>query len=422
MKLRSLFLASLAAIAFVSCSNEEDATINGGETGAKDAIVQFGISFSNVASRATTAGDSEAGTAEEQAFSDATIVIEQEGQKSVFTFAFSQFNQVIDGAEHQPATLWLKEKISVNEGAANVYVFLNASEALKNKLRNNAIGTYPALTENVDFNAGIKALEAKDMIAESNKFLMCNANGTAEQANFKKNESNDLKVCVGRVAAKLQEMTPTENSYNVTDDAINLADKKITVNLSEFAYTGLQQDTYVLKNASPITANLYKPYDATTEFDYQNITGDVPNYCMENLGGSNLQTTTNVIYKANITIEGVAKNTTIYITPDNYAFTSIEAMTEAGYKFEGLDENTSVEDCWNTYSLKKYEDGVCYYAGKIETAGQGAKIIRNNIYRLSVNSIKGLGTVLPKTFDDPTLLDLTVEIDPWTVNLNSFDF
>lgn len=421
MKLRSLFLASLAAIAFVSCSNEEDATINGGETGAKDAIVQFGISFSNTVTRGATAGESEAGTAEEQAFNDATIVIEQGGKQSVFTFPFDQFSKVTDGATHQPATLWLKEKIAVNEGAANVYVFLNASSSLKASLE-SPINNYPTLTESVDFSNGIKALEATGKIAEPNKFLMCNADGTAEEAQFDKNEINTLKVCVGRVTAKLEEMTPAENSYDITDKTINFGNKKITVSLSDFAYTGLQQDTYVLKNAAPITANLYKPYDGTTEFEYQNVKGGVTNYCMENLGGTSLQTTTNIIYKANITVDGTTEGTTIYVTPDNYAFTSIEAMAEAGYKFEGLNENTSIEDCWNTYALKKYENGVCYYTGQIETANAGAKIIRNNIYRLSVNSIKGLGTVLPKTFDDFTLLDLTVEIDPWTVNLNSFDF
>ena len=419
MKLRSLFLAALAAVAFVSCSNEEDATINGGEVGTKDAIVQFGISFSNTVTRAATPGDEDSGIAAEQAFSNATIVIEQGGNKDVLTFPFDQFSSV---ASDNLSILWLKEKISVKEGAANVYVFLNASDDLKASLAANATSGYAALTESADFSLGINALEAAGKIAEPNKFLMCNADGQAVTKTFIKNQINELTVPVGRVAAKLQEQTPIENTYNVADDAINLAGKKITVSLQEFAYTGLQQDSYVLKNSTPITANLYKPYDSGVDFDYQAIAGDVSNYCMENVSGANLQTTTNIIYKAGIEIEGIAKNTSIYITPDNYAFTSIDEMKAAGYNFEGLTDQTSVKDCWDTYSLRKYEDGICYYVGQIETAGQGAKIIRNNIYRLSVNSIAGLGTVLPQTFDDPTLLDLTVKIEPWTVNLNSFDF
>lgn len=37
MKLRSLFLAGLAVMAMASCSNEDDAIVNGGENAAKDA-------------------------------------------------------------------------------------------------------------------------------------------------------------------------------------------------------------------------------------------------------------------------------------------------------------------------------------------------------------------------------------------------
>ena len=43
MKLRSLFLAGLAVMAMASCSNEDDAIVNGGENAAKDAALQFPI-------------------------------------------------------------------------------------------------------------------------------------------------------------------------------------------------------------------------------------------------------------------------------------------------------------------------------------------------------------------------------------------
>lgn len=414
MKLKSLFLASLAAIAFVSCSNEEDATINGGEVGTKDAIVQFGISFSNTVTRAL-----EAGSPEENTFTRATIVIVQDGKKNSFTRPLSDFSPVENG--DSPSILWLKEKIAVNDGPAEVYVFLNASDGLIANL-DGAYSSYPTLKESVDFSTGIAALEQEGKIAAAGNFLMCNADGKAQATTFTKNTTNQLTVRVGRVAAKLQEMTPKDNIFDVTDDATNLANKEITVSLSEFAYAGLQQDTYVLKNSTPITANLYKAYNSGIDFEYQNISGDVPNYCMENLAGTDLETTTNIIYKGNIVVEGVAPGTTIYITSDNKAFTSISEMKENGIVFDGLDENTSIEDCWNKFILRKYENGACYYIGQIKTTDQGNKIIRNNIYRLSVNTIAGLGTVLPKPFEEPTLLNLTVEIEPWTINLNSFDF
>lgn len=421
MKLRSLFLASLATIAMASCSNEENAIVDNGQETTKDAIMQFGITYSNAVTRGVTAGNNEAGIAAEQAFTDATIVIEQAGKRDIRTVDFKEFTDVTEegGATHTPTTLWLKEKISVKEGAASVWVFLNASESLKASLASAT--DYSLLKEYVDFSAGIQALEATGKIAEANKFLMSNATGEAVPATFTKGEINPLTVCVSRVASKLEEKTPKGKVFDVADDAENLAHKKLEVKLTDFAYTGLQQEVAVLKGGT-VNSSLYKPYGTITNFEYQSITEDgISNYCMENLAGTDIQSTTNVVYKGEIYVDG--KIGTLYITSDNKAFSSIQEMVDAGYKIQGLTEDTSIEDCWNLHGLRKYDKGICYYVGQIKTASDNsATIVRNNIYRLSVNTIKGLGTVLPKIFEEFTLLDLTVEIDPWTVNLNSFDF
>ena len=66
MKLRSLFLASLAALAMVSCSNENDPAIDGGEANVeKKALLELGFAFPKTTeTRATT----EAGLATEYEF------------------------------------------------------------------------------------------------------------------------------------------------------------------------------------------------------------------------------------------------------------------------------------------------------------------------------------------------------------------
>lgn len=426
MKLRSLFLASLAAIAMASCSNEENVVIDEGQTTTKDASLQFGISFTGAETRAVTAGNNEAGIAAEQAFTDATIIIEQAGNKNIMTVPFANFVAgTATGTEpHAPVILWLKDKIAVSDGAASVWVFLNASVALKASLAETS--SYTTLKETADFTTnGIGALEIEEGIAESGHFLMSNASGVAESATFKEGEVNTLKVCVSRVASKLEQTTTSTNSYDVASDAANLANASLKVKLTDFAYAGLQQEVAVLKGGT-VTANLYKPYGpAATAFDFQAIgASSIANYCMENLLGTSMATTTNIVYKGVISVEDVVS--TLYITSDNKAFKSVAEMTAAGYAFEGLTETTTIQDCWDKYALKKYDRGVCYYVGQIKTAtannGSSATIVRNNIYRLTVSSIAGLGTVLPQDFDDPTLLNLTVEIDPWTVNLNSFDF
>lgn len=426
MKLRSLFLASLAAVAMVSCSNEEDVTMNGNVDGEKDAIVQFGISFANPGTRATTVTPgnptTEKGIAAEQTFVDATIVIEQNGAKNVVTFPVGDFtNKTAEGAT---SILWLKEKIAVNEGLAKVYVFLNASDALKGSLQSAATSSYGSLKETVDFaTGGIDALAATGKIANAGHFLMSNSSGAAVTETFEKGKPNTLTVPVSRVAAKLQEMTPVDNTFNVADNAINLLKKKITVELTDYAYSGLQQETAVLRGGA-VTRSLYNAYDSEgAVYDYLAVNGDRSTYCMENLTGATLQTTTNVIYKGAITVEDVPAGTTIYITSDNKFFASIDDMAAAGYNFQGLEDDTTVKECWDRYSLRKYDGGVCYYVAQIKTAANNTTtIVRNNIYRLSVTSIGGIGSVLPETFEDPTLLDLTVSIDPWTVNLNSFEF
>ena len=57
MKLRSLFLAGLAVMAMASCSNEDDAIVNGGENAAKDAALQFSIGFPQTTRATTASGD-----------------------------------------------------------------------------------------------------------------------------------------------------------------------------------------------------------------------------------------------------------------------------------------------------------------------------------------------------------------------------
>lgn len=430
MKLRSLFLASLAAIAMASCSNEENAAIDNGQTAAKDALMQFGITFSNAGTRATTVteDEKEMGIAAEQTFTDATIVIEQASNRNIMTVPFADFAELESTGteEHAPVVLYLKEKIAVSDGAASVWVFLNASDALKASLATST--SYATLKETAVLTpeegaiGGIGVFEAEGGIAESGHFLMSNASGSAETATFTKGEINSLTVCVSRVASKLEQTLLSSNSFDVSDDAANLADAELKVTLTDFAYIGLQQEVAVLAGGT-VTSSLYKPYGATTEFDYQAIGAtSTTNYCMENLIGTNLETTTNIVYKGEISVNGEVG--TLYITPDNKAFTSIAEMTAGGTSIPGLTEESTIEECWE-YGIRKYEDGVCYYVGQIKTAGASsatAKIVRNNIYRLNVSSIAGLGTTLPQDFDDPTLLDLTVEIDPWTVNLNSFEF
>ncbi|MEG1161186.1 fimbria major subunit, partial [Bacteroides sp.] len=91
----------------------------------------------------------------------------------------------------------------------------------------------------------------------------------------------------------------------------------------------------------------------------------------------------------------------------------------AGYNFAGITSNSSIKDCL-ALGLHKYENGICYYVASIKT-GDVEKIVRNNSYQLRVSSIAQIGTVLPETIGTSPLLELSVEVNAWTTNLNAFD-
>ena len=84
MKLRSLFLAALAATAMVSCTNEND-PIDEGKQVEKNAMMQFRVSFGSLASTranetdSTATGSKEAGLDLEQKFSEALLIAAYEG-------------------------------------------------------------------------------------------------------------------------------------------------------------------------------------------------------------------------------------------------------------------------------------------------------------------------------------------------------
>ncbi|GCB34189.1 Mfa1 family fimbria major subunit [Bacteroides faecalis] len=421
MKLRNLFLAGIAAFAMASCSNENNEIINNGDNGVvgtEDASFQFGIAFANTAS----SGVREVGIPSvEDNFTDATVVIEQASGKSVHTFVKDEFSTTDN-------KLWLKEKIGVESGDAKIFVFLNASDALKRSLQETATDQYNTLIASVAFADGIDAL-TKNNIATANKFLMSNTSGTAIVEKFTKGETKGVTVPVSRVAAKLVEKTNKTTAYPVANKYDNPRGYKISVNITDFSYAGLAQNTSIMNGGIVSEINLFKAFDSTSDFAYQATTdaSGVTNYCMENKIGTNLQTTTNIIYKGLISIKD-AKNQVVtidgavYITADNKLFTSINDLKEGGYNYNGLTETSTIKECLEKFGLKKYVNGECYYVGQIKTnASNKAEIVRNNIYNLSVSSIKEIGTNLPKTDEKFTLLDLTVDITPWTVNINAFD-
>lgn len=414
MKLKKLFLASIAVAAMTACSNETEFLDNGNQTSVKDASMQFGIALPkgpDTRAGEGVAGDTETGIASENAFVDITVVIDYASTRDVFTFGFDEFTKS-NGENNQ--MLYLKNNISVAAGEATVSAFVNASEALKTDLKAKKTAL-SALKVIGNYTSSIDDLAKSGGIAEANKFLM---SGSETNQKINSGVVNRVTVPVDRVAAKLVEKSKT-NFFTITDPTVSTVNNDaLTITLNEYNFANLLQDTYTLKNSGVIESKLFNAYSTapfTTWDNYgtpKQITGatgatDISNitYCTEN----QTATTTNVLYKA-VAKWGDNEASTFYVDADKIVYLTFAELSTK-YDYEELKEDSGIE-VFAKYGIKKYENGVCYYkSNKI------GSITRNNVYYLNVTSIADLGTPTPGETPNPSTINLTVAMQPWTINI-----
>lgn len=414
MKLKNLFLASIAVAAMTACSNETEFLDNGNQTSVKDASMQFGIALPKGAlSRAGegVTGDTETGIASENEFVDITVVIDYATSRDVYTFGFNDFSKS-DGENNQ--TLYLKNSIAVQAGKADVSAFVNASDALKADL----IGKTTALNElkvTKNYATSIDDLSKKGGIAEAGKFLM---SGSKAGEEFKEGQENPVSVPVDRVAAKLVEKSKTDAFIITPSVEPTSGAQALAITLQQYNFANLAQDTYTLKNATPISSAWFNEYASAANTSWgayktpKTISGstkpevtDNITYCTENLTSN----TTLVLYKA-VAKWGNNEAKTFFVATDDKVYLSFKELTEVFNKLELTEESSIAE--FAAKGIKKYENGVCYYkSNKIGT------IARNNVYYLNVTSIADLGEPTPGETADPSTINLTVAMQPWTINI-----
>lgn len=414
MKLKNLFLASIAVAAMTACSNETEFLDNGNQTSVKDASMQFGIALPKGAlSRAgeDVSGKTETGIQSENEFVDITVVIDYATSRDVYTFAFNDFTKP-NGENNQ--TLYLKNSIAVQAGKADVSAFVNASDALKADLiaKTTALNALKVIG---NYTSSIDDLTNLGGIAEAGKFLM---SGNEPGQEFKEGQENPVSVSVDRVAAKLVEKSKTDAFVITPSVEPTSGAQALAITLQQYNFANLAQDTYTLKNATPISSAWFNEYasDANTSWGAyetpKTISGSTApevttniTYCTENLTSN----TTLVLYKA-VAKWGNNEAKTFFVTTDKKVYLTFDELAKV-YNMEGLTENSSIAD-FAVKNIKKYENGVCYYkSNKIGT------IARNNVYYLNVTSIADLGEPTPGETADPSTINLTVAMQPWTINI-----
>lgn len=404
MKLKNLFLASIAVAALTACSNETEFIDNGNQTIAKDASMQFSIALPQ--GSLTRAGSTDVGLDTENTFADITVVLDYGANRSIFTVGYGDFNNA-------NGKLTLKSNLSVTAGEnVNVYAFVNASSALKDQL-----GSAPINTLRIDgnYNQSIDDLTNKGGIAEANNFLM---SGSQPSQKINAGEVNKVTVSVDRVAAKLVEKSKTEAFVIKKPQTSTANDDELKITLTNYNFANLQQDTYVLENGSNIVSStLFNAYSSEPFSSWDNdyltpkkITGDLNHeinnsnitYCTENKDRSTL-----VLYKA-VATWGDNQPSNFYVDASNTVYLSFEELSK---RYDtGLTDESSIEE-FSIAGIKKYEDGVCYYK-----SNEIGAINRNNVYYLNVSNITKLGDPTPGVTPNPSTIDLEVSIKPWTIN------
>lgn len=424
MKLRSLFLAGLAVMAMASCSNEDDAIVNGGENAAKDAALQFSIGFPQTTRATTASGDkSDEGLSCEQKVNTISFVLKYNDNTPTAVYDFDNNTEAAPGFT-QDGLIIKTEKVEVNSGIAKIFVFINP--VTKITPDNYAELQETATYEHMDDLGDIA--NPKD-----SKFLMFGEGSCT----IKGGQDNEADVTVSRIAAKLAEQTEKDKVFTIENN------KDIKVKLLEYSYVNLNKTTNVTNSTTIFTPEntgyfqyfkveqAYQTFDELTTIKNMNVEeANKVTYCLEN---NNAAAPTMILYKAQITeFPNYKEGENFYIDADGTLYPSFDVMNAKDGKFFGqltnneiytgtdnqtaLSDNSSYAD-FNKYGIQKYTEGICYYRAEIKT-GAETKIVHNNYYKLSVSKITELGdpgTNIPTPGNPLTYLKLNITVAPWTV-------
>lgn len=414
MKLRSLFLATLAAMAMVSCSNENDPIGEGGNKEAeKTAVFNFSIALPNtVATKATT----NPGTPEESTVSSITFVLEYTDGTNTPKFTRTYTN-IANEFTRESNVYKLKNAELVAPGTATAYVYVNGGEETELTTETGFLTTYAA----------------------DNQFYMTGkATGIGIEAN---RMDNNASVTVDRVAVKLEETTDADADTEGRQSKFKAIAKsqenvaELYLDLQNYTFSNLNKKSYALSGTifAPETpsADTYFNYFVidnqenqwSQTFSEKRDFSTPITYCFEN----GTTTPTQVWYQAKVTAKftenGKEEALSTFFVWENKLYKNFDELNEAFNNSLttafGLTEASSNQLFMEKIGAEKYTNGICYYRHNVSEEN----ILRNNWYKLKVTAIKDLGLPeldIPEP-GKPTMLTFDVTVNPWTVNENSFE-
>lgn len=406
MKVKNLLLAGLAVAAMTACSNENDEIVNNGNQNAETALMQ--LSFEVPGTRATSVEDEDddKGVAAEYGVKwvDVTLTYDDGSRKTV-SKPISAFN-----VENSGQTLLLSNVEVVPAG-----IIKEASAVLNNQ--GNIWGT----TSYTATAAGLTYLD--DNIAKAGEFVM--SGKITETITFVEGSTSNVVIPVSRVSAKLDEVTDGKVfTIAANKDANAQIEEEMTITLEEYSYGNLALKTNILPGdaANQTYAQAYGIADAG--YSYNEMSNDVPVYCLENAATEGLQSnSTYVLYKAKVKFDKVDAPKPFYVW-NNTIYKTLSDLKAANAAIGEAYTDATTQEAYEKMHVFKYENGECFYMTEVDYATNSHKIVRNTWYKLEVESIAKLGfptPVIPPTYKD-AFMNLKITINPWAVRFNKIQF
>ena len=471
-------LLATAAFTFNSCSTD-DALTPGSGTSKQEASYLMSLSLkssdksvvSNAkGTRTAQQTDKENGTADESTITNGTIYL-YDGGTCVFSKDLGTSDWEANAAPNAIGTT-KPIKVSINSVSTNkeyqVYFVANSSKA-----------TIPApMVTNLQLTAS--TIGGADY-ARPSQFVMFNQNDETRQANHSSvifteaSKDVDHKVTAGdiyldRVVARVD--APTVNDHIIKNKEGVTTTKNInvieSVTYDGYTLTNMANKSYLMQNWTesdnvwslniPGQMSYYKPnsYYGTKWLGnhLEDFTNNDVNYIFENTTSSEADAT-GMYYKFTVKLTEEANanadftdgtfyryNHKIYTSlqaimddpEEPWPFTDTEGneikVEDAVKMIKGEVEGVTLASVREKYHINVYEAGAVYYKYNINDkfyAPTGYySILRNSVYKLTVNNIWDLGKDVPNgpNPDDEKYnywMDVTVTVNPWVLNTIDVD-
>jgi hypothetical protein len=445
MKLKSLILTSLVALALGACSTSSDDATGNNANASKEALLQINLGFANMTSTRAlpTEGSTTIGSDAENNVSSITVRVQYASTSISKTFTRATgttlvpesdtfIQQATDANNKMP---YLLSTFKVQAGTAVIYVTANSDKTGTGDASTDLVGTYTALD----------GLTADGAAAAPSKFIMTGKSGSVTLEPNVVNTPADIYL--DRVVAKLQEVTPTTGfaiTNKITVVSLATGATEVTtatgqqpeVKFLNYGLYNLNSDSYLFAQTKdfaptaylfPFTAKYKDNAAAFTALPTTKAIGATANetYCYENDG-----TPTEVVYEAEVN-----GGEDFYMVKDKTAgtytmYTSFAALDKANNGAVSAETGFNLTkdsnaDAFYKYGIVKYTAGKCYYRAKVyTTTTDNNKILRNNWYIMNVSTVANIGANFvdaPDFPDNITWLKLTIKVNPWTYRINNFN-